>query len=173
MATATRARRNAAPVKEDVDEPDEGSNGVRQPTRMHELFAEFLNEHYDAGVTARQCAIFTSKRSEFRRSQAYQDYRAEGPGEADDEAEAKPTSRRRTAKADEPAEAKAAPARRARRGAAVKEAPEAEEAKPATKTAGRRRRSGTTGEDGATAKPAGGRRRRSSAPAETSEEEPF
>lgn len=180
MAQATRTRRNATAVKEAAEEP-EGSD-IRQPSKMHELMAQYFNDTYDAGVTPLQCAIFTSKRTEFRRSDAYQDYRAEENGDAGDEAEAKPVRRtRRGAKAaaepeEEPAEAapKTSARRAPRRGAKAAAAAEepAEEAKPAAKPR-RSRRSGATGEDAAPAKPAPRRSRRNAAPEASSEDEPF
>lgn len=126
MATGTRARRGtkAAQPAEEVEETSNG--GVRAPSEMHELMADFFNTEYNAGVTPAQCAIFTSKRTAFRKSDAYQDYRAAG---GDDEGDAKP------ARASKTEDAKPA-ARRGRRGTAAKA--EAEEA-PAEKAAPARR----------------------------------
>lgn len=179
MATGTRARRGskAAQPAEEVEETTNGT-GVRAPTEMHELMAEFFNTEYDAGVTPEQCAIFTSKRTAFRKSDAYLEYRDKVGDE--DETEAKP-ARAGRGKAAEKSEAPKPAARRGRRGAAAQpeaEEPEAEETPAKAAPARRSRRTGKAeaAEEGSTparTTPRRGRRGAAAAkPAET-EEEPF
>lgn len=178
MATATRARRGskaAEPVEEEVVEPN---GSVREPSELHELMAEYFNEKYDAGVTPLQCAIFTSKRTEFRKSDAYLEYREAAAEGAEERAAEAVKTRRAKAKADaeeepEAEEAKPARGRRARKPAATAEAAPAEKAAPARRT----RRTGKAEAEAPAeeAKPAATtRRRRSAKPAAAaSEEEPF
>lgn len=193
MATTTRARRGstkAAKVEEPED--DEGGPGLREPTELHELMADYFNANYDAGVTPLQCAIFTSKRTEFRKSAEYEEYRealaderaskAEAKAErkaareqAKDLDEATTTAKRRTRRTratedEEAAEAEEAkPAPRARRGRAkATEAAEETPAKPATR--GRRRAAPAAEEAAPKAAPARRSRRRGTAAADTEEE---
>jgi hypothetical protein len=178
MATGTRARRGNKAAAQPAEEVEE-TNGstVRAPSEMHELMADFFNENYDAGVTPRQCAIFTSKRTAFRKSDGYQEYRAAG---GDDEGETKPARASKAKAASEGEEPKPA-ARRGRRAAAAK--PEAEEAEDTTEAkatpARRARRAGkaeppVADEAASPARTTPRRARRTAAakPAE-SEEEPF
>jgi hypothetical protein len=102
-----RNRRNVLKTAP-APEVEEDSSISREPGEMHELFAEYLNEEYDAGVTPRQVMLFTSKRNEFRSGEAYREYRArrkEALGsKADDEPEAKPTKSRRVPAKTKPVE---------------------------------------------------------------------
>jgi hypothetical protein len=177
MATGTRARRGNKAATQPAEEVEE-TNGstVRAPSEMHELMADFFNENYDAGVTPRQCAIFTSKRTAFRKSDGYQEYRAAG---GDDEGEAKPARASKAKAASEGEEPKPA-ARRGRRAAAAK--PEAEEADTTEAKAAPARRARRAGKAEAPAAdeaasptrttPRRARRTAAAKPAE-SEEEPF
>lgn len=164
MATATRARRGtkAAAVKPAEEEIAESSSTVREPSEMHELMADFFNENYEAGVTPRQCAIYTSKRGEFRRSAEYLEYRERNAANGGDE----------EAEAEKPA---ARPARRGRKAVAEEAEPEAEEAPKATPARRPRRGAAKAAdtEETETAEKAAPARRRRSRPAAVSEEEPF
>lgn len=177
MATATRARRGTKavkPVEEDIVE-DEDAGSIREPSEMHELMAEFFNDNYDANVTPRQCAIYTSKRGAFRRSDEYKEYRERAAAAADERATARQV--KAAEPKAEPAE-KPARARRGRPAAAKAEEPE-ETSEPKVKpTPPRRRRAAAAAvkdeavtADTAPTPPA--RRRRSAAKPAASEEEPF
>ena len=181
MATATRARRGtkaAKPVEEDVEE-EEATNGrgVRPPTRLHELMAEYFNENYDADVTPEQCAIFTSKRTEFRKSDIYAEYREEQGEAAEEKANARANRAKAKDEEDDAPAPKRRPAGRTRKAAVDKDdEDEAPAAKPAP--ARRARRSGKAEAEEAAPtedapKPAATRRRRTAKPAAASEEEPF
>jgi len=171
MATSTRAKRGAKAAPVETEESAE----LREPTELHELMAEYFNDTYDAGVTARQCAIFTSKRNEFRSTSTYRDWRAaRANGSAKSEPADKPEPVRRGRKPAAKAVAdEEAPADKPRRGRPRKAAPATEEA---TEAAPRRRGrppakpkpvAAETAEE--TAKPA--RRRRSAPPAAAPVEE--
>lgn len=164
MATATRARRGTkAAVKPAEEESAESNSTVREPSEMHELMADFFNENYEAGVTPRQCAIYTSKRGEFRRSAEYLEYRERNAANGGDE----------EAEAEKPA---ARPARRGRKAAAEEAEPEAEEAPKAAPARRPRRgaaKAATEETETETAEKAAPARRRRSRPAAVSEEEPF
>lgn len=148
--TTTRARRGstkaakAEPVEEEVEE----TNG-RGPGAMHELFATYLNDEYDAGITPEQIMLVTSKRNEFRRTDAYADYRDELDKERETRPAKKAKAKAEAAEADEEVgEPEPKPARRGRGRAKAAPAEEpAEEAKPAP----RRRRSSRAKADNAEA----------------------
>lgn len=192
MATATRARgRKAAAAKEETEEMPTSTAGstLREPTRLHELMADYFNENYDAAVTPRQCLIFTSKRTEFRRSEDYKAYREDMTNGAVEDDEPEPTKKattrsggrrgRAAAKAEEegPAETPA-PAPRARRGrkpATTQEEPAEEKAATPARRARRGGRSAEEAEapEKTTSTPARRRRSTKAAAEPATEEEPF
>jgi hypothetical protein len=162
MARTSKAKPAApAPAPEETDE----GGAVRGPGEMHELFSEFLKEEY--GVTVSPEAIFhvTSKRTAFRKSDAYLEYaegldeqRAEAAkakaekkaareaaAEEEPEEEEKPARRRGKAKAadaeEAPAEEKVTPIRGRRRGKAVEPVGDEAQAEAPKPAATRRRRS--------------------------------
>jgi hypothetical protein len=155
MARATRTRRKTA---EPAPEPEvQSSDGYavvdREPTWLHEAFAEWLEEATGVKVKPKHIQLVTALRNEFRKSELYLDAKEEAASatEAAEEPETPAPTRRRGRQSQA---ATRAPARRTRRTRAAakaeaepaeaEEAAEAEEEVEAEKPAPRRRTSRRT-----------------------------
>lgn len=151
MPGRTRAAKTAPAPEPEVVEEDGSTRG---PSELHELFSQWLEEETDVRVSPEHIYLVTSKRTAFRKSDAYAEYRdgkdavreeakrakeerkTARAAEASEDDEPKPAKRRGRTAPSEETEAPARPAgRRGRRAAAAEEAP----ADPTPITAGRRR----------------------------------
>lgn len=145
MARGKAATKTAPAPEPEVEETEGTPRGAGE---MHELFSEFLKEEYGADVSPEAIFLVTSKRTAFRRSDAYLDF-----AEKQDEERAKAAEEKE--------------ARKAARADKTEE-PE-EEAAETTPTRGRRAKktpeADTAEESGVT--PIRGRRRGKAAPAPT------
>jgi hypothetical protein len=120
MARSTRATKAAkvapAPEKEEVAE-----GGVtRGPTEMHEIFSEWLEEETGVRVSPEHIFLVTSKRTAFRKSDAYQNY-AEGKDAQRAEAKAERDERKKARAAEAEVEDDEPKPKRRGRGRAVTE----------------------------------------------------
>jgi hypothetical protein len=134
MARAPRTR--TKPVEpEPAEEETNGAVGLREVGALHESMAEWYNAEYadelDKPLTPRQVQLVISKRNEYRKSDAYEQYveerdAAAAPAAETEEPAAAPKarSRRRTAAAATEGEAAPAPAARTRRRRAASTATE-------------------------------------------------
>jgi hypothetical protein len=177
MARAPRTR--TKPVEpEPAEEETNGAVGLREVGALHESMAEWYNAEYadelDKPLTPRQVQLVISKRNEYRKSDAYEQYVEERDAAAAEE-EAKPKPARRAAKQAEEDPAPASkPAARSRRGKAAAPAAETEEPAAAPKARSRRRTAAAATEGEAAPAPAARtRRRRAASTATEGAAEPF
>jgi len=157
--------KKAKPAVE-VEETEETATG-RGPTALHEAMAEWLNETYDADITADQVRLAQTKRKEFRATEAY-DTAVSEMDEAREQAETE-KAKRRAAKEAQAEEAEEAPAPKRRKAKA--QAEDADEA-PAPKRGRKAKAAAEEPAEETEAKPARrGRKAKAAATTEAAEEE--